>query len=366
MKINPAILRESLKVTDRPLIIFDFEKIEENLRSFRKITKEVGATWSYAIKSHSHEDMIDLTKHFVDGFDISNRNEWEKIEQFVLPEHTIWLTNAMLAKEIEFFKSKSKSCRFIYNVSDLYDLDKVTSQGIDYVIRISSSELFGQKGLSRFGLKLSDVISLKERLLNDHHFKGFHVHQGLEENTKEISREIIKSIKKEFKAFAGQGYIFNLGGSLHHFSAEELHDLLSELKDHFHVHIEPGRALVKGAGHAIAPIEKYILEDHQLRIYSSLSFLAHLKWSRPVLVGILNDSLKLDKFSPKEIVLEGPTCYEFDRSQPFQSHGDVSLSIGSHILLCDISGYSSEWNISFNGIPKAEIKFLGRKLRNNP
>lgn len=366
MKINPAILRESLKVTDRPLIVFDFEKIEENLRSFRKITYELGATWSYAVKSLSCGDMIDLTKHFVDGFDISNRHEWEKIEPFVLPEQTVWITNAMLTKEIDFFKSKSKFCKFIFNVSDLYDLEKVNAKGIDYVIRISSTELFGQKGLSRFGLKLTDVISLKDKIINDQHFKGFHVHQGLEENSNEILKEIVRSIKKEFKAFSGLGYIFNLGGSLHNFSDVELHDLLSEFKDHFHVHIEPGRALVNRAGYAIAPIEKYTLEDNKLRIYTQISFLAHLKWSRPVLAGILNDSQKLDKFSPKEIVLEGPTCYEFDRSQPFQSHGDVSLSIGSHVLLSEISGYSSEWNISFNGIPKAEIKFLGRKLRNNP
>jgi diaminopimelate decarboxylase len=366
MKINPAILRESLKVTDRPLIIFDFEKIEENLRFFRKITNELSATWSYAVKSLSHVEMIDLTKNFVDGFDISNRNEWEKIEPFVLPEHTIWLTNAMLIKEIDFFKLKSDSCKFIFNVNDLKDFDIVKSKGVNYVLRISSSELFGEKGVSRFGIKLSDLISLKEEILRDAHFKGFHVHQGLEENTKKISREMIKSIKNEFKAFSGRKLIFNLGGSLHHFSEEELHELLSDLKDQFSVHIEPGRALVKGAGYAIAPIEKYILEDHQLRIYSTISFLAHLKWSRPVLAGILNDSQKLDTFSPKEIVLEGPTCYEFDRSQPFLSHGDVSLTIGSHILLRDISGYSSEWNISFNGIPKADIKFLGRKLRNNP
>jgi diaminopimelate decarboxylase len=366
MKINPAILRESLKVTDGPLIIFDFEKIEENCRSLRKITNEVGATWSYAVKSLSQEDMIDLAKHFVDGFDISNRNEWEKIEKFILPEHTIWITNAVLIKEIDFFKSKSDSCKLIFNVSDNKDFATVKSKGVDYVIRISSSELIGERGLSRFGLKLSEVMSLKDEILADVHFKGFHVHQGLEENTREIFREIIKSIKKEFQKFSGCGLFFNLGGSLHPFSDEELHELLSGLKDQFRVHIEPGRALVKGAGYAIAPIEKYFMEDNKLRIFSQLSFLAHLKWSRPILAGILNDCQTLDELSPKEIILEGPTCYEFDRSHPFQNQGAVRLSIGSKILLREISGYSSEWNISFNGIPEAEIKFLGRKLRNNP
>jgi diaminopimelate decarboxylase len=177
---------------------------------------------------------------------------------------------------------------------------------------------------------------------------------------------MLLSVIEKFAPYFKRDLYFNLGGGLQHFSETELENALNFLKDKFRVHIEPGRSIVKQAGFAMAPIEKFFLDGGELRLFTRLSFLSHLKWSNPKMAGILNDSNQLESCKPDTIVLEGPSCYEFDKSHPFKSEEEVHLAIGSIVLLSDITGYSAEWNTSFNGVPAAEIKFVGRKLRSNP
>jgi diaminopimelate decarboxylase len=366
MKINPAILRQALLCKDTPVLLYDFEKIEENLRSFRKVTQDTQATWSYAVKSFAHSEIIELAKHFVDGFDISNKNEWLKIEASLGPDHTVWLTNANLHKELDFFKEKIDSSKLIVTINDLTDYKIIKNKMVDYVIRISSREIVDQSAYSRFGFSLKEIQELENEILTDHYFKGFHVHQGLQEQNPKILKGMLQSIIEKFTPYFKRDLYFNLGGGLQHFSETELQDAFIFLKDKFRIHIEPGRAIVKQAGFAMAPIEKYILDGGELRLFTRLSFLSHLKWSTSKMAGILNDSNQLESFKPDTIVLEGPSCYEFDKSNPFTSEDEVHLAIGSIVLLSEITGYSSEWNTSFNGVPAAEVKFVGRKLRSNP
>lgn len=366
MKIKPAILRETMVERTGPVILFDNEVIEKNLKRFRAISNENNATWTMAVKALARPEVFDLASEHVDGYDISNINEWNKIKDFVNERHLIWFTNANLTKELPVLRKEVKSEKLLVTVNDHLDYQYIKSSDVPYLIRVASSALTRQDSESRFGMELEAVSRLKNELLNDQNFKGFHTHQGLVDHTPSILKNICQGIEENFKEFFNRGLYYNLGGSFQAFSDDDLRESLNLLKGKFKVHIEPGRAVFKDAGYAMAPIEKFFMDGDQLRIFTRLSFINHLKWSKPRFAGILNFSEELEVISPGSLVFEGPTCYEFDKSEKIILETPVSLTKGSLILLENISGYSSEWNAGFNGVDEAEVKFVGRKRRDTP
>ncbi len=366
MKIKPAILREALLDRPGPVILYDYETIERNFKKFRRITSETSATWSMAVKALSRSEVMDVAKSYVDGFDISNIVEWNKIKDSVDSNHTIWLTNGNLPTELDTLVKEISREKILVTVNDVQDLDFVKNKNIPYLIRVATSELISQKGQSRFGLKLSEIDSRKSEILGDKYFRGFHLHQGLEDHSYKILTSILKSIKEKLAAYAGKDFLLNLGGSFQFFDDNEIQASLNLLKDQFKIHIEPGRALFKEAGFAMAPIEKYFMDGDCLRIFTRLSFINHLKWSKPGFAGILNMNENVETIQTKCLVLEGPTCYEFDKSENILIDTPLAFTKGSLIVLDNISGYSTEWNCGFNGIPMCEIKFVGRRRPDSP
>lgn len=362
MKIHPAILREAL-IRSNPVILFDYEAFEKNFKLFRKLTTEHEATWAFAVKSFARTEVIEVAKTYVDGFDISNIAEWELIKDHVSPDHKIWLTNATYS-ELDFFKKNVTN--LIVTVNDLNDYNAIKQFQLPYVVRIATSELLAQNGISRFGLTLHQLHSISKELIADKTFKGFHCHQGLEDNSYPILHKILSAIQTKLKEFSGKGYIFNIGGGWQQFSEGEIKTSLEQLKGQFKVHIEPGRAMFRHSGFALAPIDKYIVEGETLRIFTRLSFISHLKWSKPIFAGILNQSENLEQISPKTLILEGPSCYEFDKSEDVKIDAPIALTKGSLVVLENIASYSTEWNTSFNGIPECDVKFVGRRRPDSP
>ena len=366
MKIKPSILRETMIERKGPVLLYDNEAIEKNLKKFQSLSSQKDATWSMAVKALARPEVFDLAADYVDGFDISNLNEWNKIKDFVKEHQLIWITNVSLSRELDDLLKEIGPKRILLTLNDENDYQFVRGKGVPYLIRIASSELVEQDASSRFGFSLEGLSNFKNELLKDPNFRGFHTHQGLQDHDANILERMCQSILEHFSDFTAKGYYFNLGGSFQAFSELEILNILDLLKHEFKVHIEPGRAIFKEAGYALVPVDKYLLEGDQLRIFTRLSFINHLKWSKPNFAGILNYSENLEILSPKTLVLEGPTCYEFDKSEILKVNTELAIAVGSLILLENISGYSSEWNSGFNGIEEAEVKFVGRKRRDNP
>lgn len=366
MKIKPAILREALIDRPGPVILYDYETIENNFKKFRRLTNESKASWSMAVKALARSEVMEVAKSYVDGFDISNIIEWQKIKASVEDHHKIWLTNTNLQKEMDLFLAELPAERLLVTINDVVDFEYIKTKNVPYLVRIATSELTPQTGSSRFGLKHSELDAIKSHLLADKNFRGFHFHQGLEDNTYKILTSILKGIKEKLSAFAGKNLLLNMGGSFQAFDDNEISSALNLLKDQFKLHIEPGRALFKDAGFAMAPIEKYFMDGDCLRLFTRLSFINHLKWSKPGFAGILNQNENIETINAKSLVLEGPTCYEFDKSEKIMIDTPLAFTKGSLIVLDNITGYSSEWNSGFNGVSMCEVKFVGRRRPDSP
>src|SRR5690606_27741333 len=135
MKLKPSILRETMVARSGPVILCDNEAIEKNLKRFRALTTENSATWSRAVNALARSEVFDLASEHVDGYDISNLNEWNKIRDFATENHLIWLTNANLEKELPILKKEIGDRRLMVTANDVVDYETVKSSNVPYLIR---------------------------------------------------------------------------------------------------------------------------------------------------------------------------------------------------------------------------------------
>lgn len=358
-KLSPAIFREAMARDDLPVLLYDKSAIRRNFQTFQDTLKNVGATFSFAVKAFAHDEVFEIASDFVHGFDISNLNEWKKVRPHMRPGHIVWFTNGKYTRELDHIIKEVNTGFLRVVLNDLDDYKRVKGKEVKYLIRLCTSSLVEQPHASRFGLTISELTNLKDTLLHDPFFSGFHIHQGVEDNSFKILNPILVELEKNLSPFKDRNFTMNLGGGYHNFSQEELLETLNFFKNSFKVHIEPGRTFVNNAGYALAPVEKFIKSGKTLRIFTPLSISAHLKWSVPSIAGVINLSEGGESFDVEEILIEGPTCYEYDRIRSLDVKGTVKISNKSFIVLSKISGYSREWNTSFNGIEACEVKFFG-------
>ena len=360
-KFPPAILREAMIREASPVLLYDKTVIRKNFQSFKEASKSVGATFSFAVKAFAHDEVFEIASEFAHGFDISNFNEWKKVRTHYRPEHIVWFTNGKYVRELDHIMNEvgHDSLRVILN--DVEDYKIIKDRKVKYLVRLCTSSFLQQSLESRFGISTAELTDIRDELLKDPLFCGFHIHQGVEDNNFEIMKQLQSEIKKYLAPFKDRNLTINFGGGFHHFSQEELLAALNFLKGSFNIHIEPGRAFFKNAGYALTPIEKFIYSGKALRIFTPLSFSAHLKWSVPSLAGVINLSENTTSLMVNEIMVEGPTCYEYDRIRGIDLKDSVTISDKSFLVLANISGYSREWNTSFNGIDLCDIKFFSSK-----
>ncbi len=357
-KFPPAILKEAMVRDHLPVLLYDKAAIRKNFQDFQKNANSVGATFSFAVKAFAHTEIFEIASEFVHGFDISNLNEWKKVKPYVRAGQILWFTNGKYNRELDQIISEVDQDLLRVVINDLEDYKSIIGKKVKYLVRLCTSSLIEQPHKSRFGITTTELSELKEKLLLDPLFCGFHIHQGVVDNSFELIKLLQEELEKILAPFKNHNYMINLGGGYHNFSEEELEATLNFFKKSFKVHIEPGRTFVNNAGYALAPIEKYLHAKKILRIFTPLSISAHLKWSVPTIAGIINLSEATKSFVVEEIMIEGPTCYEYDRIRTFDVKNSVDISDNSFIVLANISGYSREWNTSFNGIDACDVKFF--------
>lgn len=112
--------------------------------------------------------------------------------------------------------------------------------------------------------------------------------------------------------------------------------------------IEPGRLFAHGAGYAIARVAATrTLADRELRV-TTLSRIAHLRWSPVELVARAPAP-----GTGVKVTFAGATCFEDDVI------GDWIVAdpppIGATVAWSGVTGYSLAWNRGFSGVPAAAI-----------
>ena len=368
---HPVWDRTQANPLAKPTLVFDLERIEARMQRLNQLVGEHSVTALLAAKSGPDPRYLGLGRQYLGGFDVSNLAEYEALPS-PLEGMLVSITSPDLEGEFDRFLSKGNTAVVVLDGQSQLDEFFRRQSSIPFLLRVSSSDLLrgdrsheeDEVAQSRFGFTVERVHQLlRGRLASGRRPEGFHLHDGSEVNQRSTYLSMISGLGSLARQAAFQPKVINLGGGFHNISAEEMGDILKAARREFpppcSLVVEPGRYFAQEAGFGIGRIVHQETCGDLIRFTVNLSNECHLKWSNVKLVcPVMTKARKL-----KEVQVFGPSCYEGDRIGrfllPFQDHlqEESGLLSGRPVFFSGVSTYSAAWNTSFNGIPKADIKW---------
>ncbi len=349
----PAAVRRAIERADRPALVFDRERLEDNARAITSAARGASITSLFAAKSFDHPVVRELAARHFDGFDVASEAELAELP----PSKLISIADPT-GRAVS-----SRAARTIVSCDTLEQIRAVPASA-EIAIRLSMSLTARDPAIgvvqdgsghrrSRFGLDLdpdrrrADVRALVAAANRP---VGVHVHHGAVTAT---SPERFLATARAALHVARDAELepafLNLGGAWH--GIADLAAAFGQLRAAFpslELIVEPGRALVDEAGFACGRVViARALDDRELRVLD-LSRSCHLRWSQIELVGVAPRAGLGTKH-----LLVGPTCFEDDVLGEWTT--EDLLAAGSRAIVRHVTGYAVAWNTGFHGVPPADV-----------
>ena len=345
-----------LDVTVTPQITFSFNKIKERAQALSQLALKYKVNVLLAVKSIPDKMLISAIQNNLQGFDISNSQEFGLSSNIGFQ----FITNCPL---IDLnFTQQIPAGQYLISCNSLYYYQEIIKLNHPFVLRLRSNEFIAgpHSYKSRFGLGRKQVLDLKETLHKNPDFSGFHFHHGSEKNSIVTYMSAISAIKNLISDLGvKKSLAINLGGGFAQLTIGEIEEILifarQELSEH-ELYIEPGRYFTESVGSCFSQVMDIQEDGEDLLVSLNVSKESHLKWSRIDRIQVLNVGKDRPTYKAKRISFYGNTCYENDLIGINHYDNDCTIMIGDTVILSNVSGYSLAWNTSFNGIPRINFE----------
>ncbi len=288
----------------------------------------------FPVKSFPNTEVLKLASQFLFGFDVSNINEQNLISE--LDKKIVWNSSP-------FYSPLENS---VNDINCLEDLGRVSK--FDNISLRVSTDFLGEG--SRFGVKLND---LEDTLAKFPSIKHLHLHFGGLENKVTDYEEMIDRL---ISIAANRNLSINFGGGFAPLSLDEIKSITKYAYQNLPnttLYFEPGRWISASSGVAVGKV----LAFYNKTIICSLSPTCHLRWIDNRVKIRYRHCKPVTEKKNEDLKVAGPSCYESDVLATIQLD-PLSICIGDNIIVENVSGYSTAWNHSFNGIDQADIVFL--------
>lgn len=328
----PDVVRNAAATASRPALIFDTARIVANAARF----KVDGVTFLFAVKSFPQIATIVPC----DGFDVAS------IEEARLSAKIISIADPTGA-------ARDAQCERLIVVCETPEQVAAAPARAEIALRVSMSITNRDPAIgaiesaghhrSRFGVETREQISALSRAAQGRPV-GVHVHHGPVAATS--SERFLATARAALALCDFEPRFLDLGGAWHAVAdvPRTLAEIRAAIPRSIELIVEPGRALVDGAGFACGRV---MVARDALRV-TNLSRICHLRWS------------------PVELVVEhpgrgastlfvGPTCFEEDVLGDWVCEPPA---VGDPIVLRGVTGYAVGWNTSFGGVPPADVLLL--------
>ena len=241
----------------------------------------------------------------------------------------------------------SKVLDLFYNSGFYYD---VSNKNEENLVKKYKNLIFYSDPTNK--LKNNNAIRLYVNNLGSHFgftydggsYAIYHIHISLNKS-KNIQKKILKIISH--LDYSKTKYL-DIGGSYDSLSYLELYFLLKEIRNivprNVKILIEAGSMWFKNSGFLISKVEYINLINQTRFVYVNASRELHTKWSIPKYINT--------NIGNNDYIICGSTCYEKDL---FSHVYNTDIKSGARIYFGEIEPYSYSFNISFNGIEKAEV-----------
>jgi diaminopimelate decarboxylase len=330
--------------------VFDAARLERNVRAFAEAARASRITTLFAMKSFPHPQVRALATEHLDGCDAASAEEVGDAAGRVLS----------IADPSGRAGVAAASWRGRLIVScETVDQVRAAPAHAEIALRVSASLTGSDPAIgavldgsghrrSRFGVEDREQLHAMVAAAAGRPV-GLHVHHGPITAT---SAERFIATARAVLALADFAPRFlDLGGAWHGIAdlPRALLDVRADIPAEIELIIEPGRAIVDGAGFARGTVVvARELADRPLRVLD-LSRICHLRWSQ---VELVNQAPHPGE--GRRALFVGPTCFEDDVIGEW-SITPAELPAGARVVLRGVTGYAVAWNTSFGGVRAAEV-----------
>ncbi len=339
-----------------PAYVYDQSKIVNVLELLTEIKAQTGCFPLYSIKSANVSGLLEVIKHYVDGFSCSSLFEVQLAKEILDENQTIHITTPGYIED---------EWEQILEVTDFVTLNSYTqantfSEKINSVascgIRINPELSFVKderydpcRAYSKLGVAIQDIINKKVNI--DWHFiEGLHVHNNCESNNFDELKQSVDKIMSGINSNDLQLKWINLGGGYLLNSDTDTTPLVNTIKwlqDNYNVDVyfEPGKAVTGQAGYLLATvIDLFYSEGKQVVILDTA--INHLPevFEYQYQPKVMNTCDRSDY----EYRLTGCSCLSGDLFGDY--FFNESLEIGSRVVFENVGAYMQVKANMFNGI----------------
>ena len=360
----PGPVAEAIERCEGPCLVFDRATLERNLRAAAAAARASGATVLFAAKSFPHPEVLALAARWLDGFDVGSAGELASV-----PAARVVSIADPTGCAVAHAARVAGAARVIVACETPAQVRAAPAHA-ELAIRLSASLTGADPAIgavldgsghrrSRFGLDVDRELRRRTiaAMMEEARGRpiGLHVHHGPVTATSGPKFAATAHAALEAAAEASLRPAFlDLGGAWH--GVPDLSAALAEVRaavpPELELILEPGRALVAGAGFACGRVvAARALDDRALRVVE-LSRICHLRWSQVELVGAAPRP-----GAGRPVMLVGPTCFEDDVLGEWLIEPD-RLAEGARVVLRHVTGYAVAWNASFGGVPPAAIAIV--------
>lgn len=337
----------------RPVLVYDRAALERNLAEAARL-RALGCRSLLAVKAFPHPEVLRFAARHLDGFDCSNGVEAALVPAGAL----VSLTDP--AGGAESFALERADVVVIDGVDQFEQLERV-ARPRPYLVRLDLLDVFGfPNRRSKYGCAMADLPRVCRSAR--HRFLGFHAHrqslrgaggEAILHETRFDRAELVRRIL----GFGFPVARINLGGGL--FPAgltAEVEAIRAFCPPEVELFVEPGDHWFRGCGYAVSRVLKVVRRGEYRHLTTDVSREAHLKWSNRE--GRSDRDLLQFAKEPDNATVHGPSC---------RLNGEVLTTAhlpsadaparGDLLFWHNVSPYSYGWNVSFNGIPPADLAF---------
>lgn len=339
----PLPVRTAIEATHRAALVFDTARIEANARTIADAARDI--TILFAVKSFPHPTVRTICARHFAGFDVASVAELAEVAD--APMISIADPTGCAARAPTRTRRLVISCETVDQVA-------AAPPSAEIAIRVSMSITGRDPAVgavqsndvrrSRFGVETRAEVAALHRAAAGRPV-GLHVHHGPVAATS--SERFLATARAALALADFEPRFLDLGGAWHSIPdiPRTLADLRAAIPRSIELVIEPGRAVVEGAGFACGRVVvARTLADRALRVVD-LSRICHLRWSQVELV-----SAHPGRGAPTLFV--GPTCFEEDVLGEWIVEPPLA---GDRVILRNVTGYAVGWNTSFGGVPPADV-----------
>lgn len=310
-----------------PRVEFNLKQLQTNIDT---LVSEVSNTkFIFPVKCCNNKKVINIIANNHFGFDVSNLNELDVIKQYL--DGRLVSASGPLSYQLDNYEYEN-----LFVVAN-----NITSysKGKGLRINFNSDKNFDY---SRFG---EDYMSLDLKTRQEISYIHFH---NSDHKNQEKCNSIYRQISYILESFPNLKHI-DIGGHLEDLSWDDgivyLKTIRKLVPNNINLIVEIGDYLFKKVGKLYCKVVDVRKDNHQQIVTLNFSKMTNQRWAYPV----YNSDIKEYK-----TIFYGCSCCETDIYLDTYAQ---EIKIGDELIFDNISPYSYQWDVSFNGIDKMEYLF---------